>query len=80
MKPSQLKPGMRVQIKSQVLGGTPRIGTVISHRPRNCGHQGIAIIRVDEFIADPARPETGDVSYSDYDVSRRVKPLEASAL
>lgn len=82
MKPSTLKPGQRVLIKSYFGGGSPNHGTFIRCVPRsslNPGRPTYSIIRVDEYAGLASAPN-GECSYTDYDISRLVEPLEASAL
>lgn len=78
MKPSQLKPGQRVLIKSFFGGDKPNYGTFIRRVPRsslNPGRRAHSIICVDEYIGLDSTPD-GNCAYSDHDVSRLVELLE----
>ncbi|MEI7177524.1 hypothetical protein WCT65_00485 [Pectobacterium carotovorum] len=78
MKPSLLKAGMRVLITSHYESGDIYHGTFIQRIPRQPGRPARSVIRVDEFVGLHGHNDAGDTPYSDHDVSRRVKLLEAS--
>ncbi|EHD22625.1 MULTISPECIES: hypothetical protein [Brenneria] len=79
MKPSTLKAGMRVLLHPSLgLPGAFR-ATVIRRTPRTYGRHALTVVRVDEFAGLNGPGDNGDVHLSDYEVSRLLHPLEASA-
>ncbi|VXC86998.1 conserved hypothetical protein [Enterobacterales bacterium 8AC] len=77
MKPTSLKPGMRVLIKPQ-FGSNELKGTFIQRVARQPNRPAHSIIRVDEFTGLDG-DNVVDTPFSDYDVSRRVSLLERKA-
>lgn len=76
MKPTALKPGMRVLIQSHYASGEKYHGTFIERVPRHYTRAAYSIIRVDEFVGLNSSDDLGDTPYSDYEVSRTVSPLK----
>lgn len=76
MKPTLLKPGMRVLIQSHCATGERYHGTFIRRTPRQYGRPARSIVHVDEFIGLNSSNDLGETNYSDYDISRRVSLLE----
>ncbi len=76
MKPSSLKPGMRVSLHPSLgLSGAFR-ATVILRTPRTYGRKALTIVRVDDFAGLSGPDDNGDVQLSDYEVSRLLRPME----
>ncbi|WP_447881073.1 hypothetical protein [Serratia fonticola] len=76
MKPTALKPGMRVLIQPHYALGEKYHGTFIERVPRHFTRAAYSIIRVDEFVRAKGSDDLGDTPYSDYEISRRVSPLK----
>jgi len=76
MKPTALKPGMRVLIQPHYASGETYRGTFVERVPRHFTRAAYSIIRVDEFAGAKGSDDLGDTPYGDYDVSRRVSPLK----
>ncbi|MFZ1872678.1 MAG: hypothetical protein WAU54_07860 [Chania sp.] len=74
MKPTALKPGMRVLIKPQ-FGGNELKGTFVRRVARQPNRPAHSIIRVDEF-AGLDGCEVVETPFSDYDVARQVSLLK----
>ncbi|MHA7847150.1 hypothetical protein [Serratia sp. D1N4] len=74
MKPTALKPGMRVLITPH-FGSNKLKGTFIERVPRQFHRPAYSVIRVDEF-AGLDGSDVVDSHYSDYDVARRVSLLK----
>ncbi|MDX5630361.1 MULTISPECIES: hypothetical protein [unclassified Brenneria] len=79
MKPSTLKPGMRVLLHPSLGPSGAFHATVISRTSRTYGRIALTVVRVDEFAGLNGSADNGDVHLSDYEVSRLLHPLEASA-
>lgn len=77
MKPTSLKPDMRVLIKPE-FGSNELKGTFIRRVARQPNRPAHSIICVDEF-AGLDGSNVVDSHYSDYDVARRVSLIEGKA-
>lgn len=76
MKPSTLKPGMRVLLTPALGTSGPYCATVMKRYPPVCGRKGFTVVNVDNFKGLNSPDDRGDVHLSDYEVSRRLRPLE----
>ena len=76
MKPSTLKPGMRVLLTPSLGKATARAATVIKRQPACCGRKAITVVNVDDFRGLSGPDDQGAVHLSDYEVSRLLTPLE----
>lgn len=79
MKPTALYPGQRVLITPSLGSKSPYHGTFIRRVPCQHGQKAYSVIHVDEFAGLAGPDDRGGISMSDYDISRRVQPLEAIA-
>lgn len=76
MKPSTLKPGMRVLLTPSLGTSGPYCATVVKSYPPVCGRKGFTVVNVDDFKGLNSPDDRGDVHLSDYEVSRLLRPLE----
>lgn len=76
MKPSTLKPGMRVLLTPSLGNTAARSATVIKRHPAGCGRKAITVVNVDDFRGLNGPCDQGTVHLSDYEVSRLLAPLE----
>ncbi|RLM23640.1 hypothetical protein BIY29_10075 [Brenneria alni] len=78
MKPSALKPGMRVLLQPTLGKSTELLSaTVVSRMPTAYGRKGQTVINVDVFGGLNGPDDNGPVHLSDYEVSRFLHPMEA---
>lgn len=73
MKPSQLKPGMRVLLRANQRGadmGKLLPATVASCERGNCGRKTLTVIHVDAYAGLDGPDDPGTVHLTDYQVSR----------
>lgn len=76
MKPSTLKPGMRVLLTPSLGTSGPYCATVVERYPAVCGRKGFTVVNVDDFQGLNGPDDLGETHLSDYEVSRLLRPLE----
>ena len=76
MKPSTLKPGIRVFLQPSRGYGQPEPATVVRHVPAIPGRPAYTTIRRDSYAKFGLPADVGCVHLLDADIAWRVQPME----